>query len=152
MTKHSNFIAHIQSLIAKDELDTALQQLHTLLENSPHLDEVIQQSGRFAAIRKQIRLGIVSSAEADLTRNQIRAGLLELLRNVAATLAEDTPHPQAAALREEVEQAISIVNSKNVVVDSTITAGGDVHIGDKQVTQHAEKIYNIDKIDNANFS
>jgi hypothetical protein len=45
-----------------------------------------------------------------------------------------------------------ISNSKNVVAGATITAGGNVHIGDKQVTQNAEKIYNIDKIDNANFS
>jgi CHAT domain len=42
-------------------------------------------------------------------------------------------------------------DAKNVVADSSITAGGDVHIGDKQVIQNAEKIYNIDKIDNANF-
>ena len=47
---------------------------------------------------------------------------------------------------------------KNTVTGSTISAGGDVHIGDSVVTnnqttnQQAEKIYNIDKIDNANFS
>jgi hypothetical protein len=50
-----------------------------------------------------------------------------------------------------MEHAISIVNSKNVVT-GTITASGDVHIGDKNITQNAEKIYNIDHIDQANFS
>jgi hypothetical protein len=37
-------------------------------------------------------------------------------------------------------------HSKNIVYQSAITAGGDVHIGDKQITQNAEKIYNIEKL------
>ncbi len=39
-------------------------------------------------------------------------------------------------LRAEVERAISIVNSKNVLVDSKATAGRDLHIGDKQEVHH----------------
>lgn len=47
---------------------------------------------------------------------------------------------------------ITSTNNKNTVINSTITAGGNVHIGDKNITQNAEKIINIEKIDNANFS
>jgi hypothetical protein len=145
------FFDLIRDLIAHDELPTALEKLRTLLENSPKLDEVLLQSGRFHDIRKQIRLGVLSHAEANLTQNQIRAGLLELLREIEESTAESSSQPDAALLRAEMEHAISIVNSKNVVT-GTITASGDVHIGDKNITQNAEKIYNIDKIDQANFS
>lgn len=86
-----------------------------LLEDSPQLDEVIQQSGRFTDIQKQIHLGTVSHAKANLTKNQIRIGLLALLREM------QTPVIQKVA-------------------------------NEPQVIQNAEKIYNIDHIDQANFS
>lgn len=145
------FFTLIRNLIAQNELPTALEKFRTLLENSPKLDEVVLQSGRFQDIRRQIRLGVVSQTEANLTQNQIRAGLLDLLQEIEDSTAETSIQPDAPALRTELEHAISIVNSKNVVT-GTITAGGDVHIGDKTVNQNADKIYNIDKIDNANFS
>ena len=140
------FLKDIRSYIARDELGQALQQLQQFLAHTPQLDELLHQSGRFAAIRQQLRLGTVSQAEASLTQNQIRAALLELLREIEAQQAA------APALGAEIAQALAVTNSKNAVVNSTITAGGDVHIGDKQITQNAEKIYNIEKIDRADFS
>ncbi len=77
-----NFLRQIRNLIAADELEAALLQLRALLENSPKLDEAILQSARFQDIRKQIRKGTVSYAEASLTKNQIQAGLLDLLREM----------------------------------------------------------------------
>ena len=121
--RQQTFFQDIRELIARDELEQALQQLRLLLDNTPQLNEVLQQSGRFADIRKQIRLGVVSHAEATLTQNQIRYALLELLDEIGKQ------QDQAPELREEVQRAISIVQSKNVVVNSTIIAGGDVHIG-----------------------
>ncbi len=123
----AQFFDQIRDLIARDELKTALTQLRLLLENSPKLDEVILQMARFSDIRRQIRLDLVSKKEADLTQNQIRAGLLELLQEIESQGA--TP-----ALQKEIEQAISIVNSKNVV-SGAISAGGNVHIGDITVVQ-----------------
>lgn len=116
-----------------------------MLENSPQLDEVLQQSGRFAAIRKQIRIGTLSHEGATRTLSQLRAALLDLLREMENPT--DTP-----ALKEALEAAFQIANSKNVVANSKIQAGGDVHIGDMHITQHAEKVYNIEKIDRADFS
>ncbi len=119
----ADFIKNIQDLIARDEMAAAMEKLRAFLDNSPKLNEVLQQSGRFAHIRKQLQLGLVSHEEAALTQNQIRMGLLELLSEIETQ--SSTP-----ALQKEMERAVSIVNSKNVVVGSTISAGGNVHIGD----------------------
>lgn len=128
-----SFLSDIRNLIANDDLPAALEQLRGLLENSPKLDEAILQSARFKDIRRQIRLGMVSNAEASLTQNQIRAGLLDLLREIEDSVRVTGSHPDTSALRSEIERAISIVGSKNVVVGSTISAGGNVHIGDQTI-------------------
>lgn len=120
------FIQNIRNLIAKDDLSTALIQLKALLDKTPLLNEVLHQSGRFEDIRNQIRLGTVSHAEANLTQNQIRAALIELL-------AEIDQQGEMPMLRKEMEDAASVVNSKNVLVNSHITAGGDIHVGDKTI-------------------
>ncbi|MBK8654541.1 MAG: tetratricopeptide repeat protein [Haliscomenobacter sp.] len=128
------FIQNIRDLIAKDDLTTAIAGLKELLDHTPRLNEVLQQSGRFENIQKQIRLGTVSHSEANLTQNQIRAGLLDLV-------SEMEQQDKTATLRAEIERAISsIVNSKNVVVGSAISAGGNVHIGDiiQQMNAHAK--------------
>ncbi|MBC7778141.1 MAG: hypothetical protein H7246_22100 [Phycisphaerae bacterium] len=80
--KNKALIFNIRELISRDELPAALEQLRNLLDNSPKLDEAILQSGRFQYIRRQIRLGVVSHAEATLTQNQIRFGLLDLLNEI----------------------------------------------------------------------
>lgn len=104
----TQFIETIREHIGRDELETALGQLQALLKNSPRLDEVILQSARFQDIRKQIRSGTTSNSEANLTQNQIRAGLLDLLREIETQGSIPT-------LQEELERTISIVNSENVV-------------------------------------
>lgn len=142
----SAWLQQARDLIAQDRLDEAIGLLRSLLDNSPRLDEVLHQSGRFTAIHKQIRTGTVSHDDATLEQNQIRAGLLALLREI------ETQQTESPALGAEMAQAVSVLHSKNTVVHSTITAGGDVHIGDKHVNQKAEKIYNIEKIDKADFS
>ncbi|MCB0653370.1 MAG: hypothetical protein KDC85_18995 [Saprospiraceae bacterium] len=138
------FIVAIRQKIAGDEIQDAITALQVLLANSPKLNEILIQSARHTDIMKHIRLGTVDFEQANVTKNQIRLALLDLLSEVEKQ--EATP-----AIQQEMEQAISIVNSKNVVSGSTITAGGNVHIGDKNITQNADKIINIDKIDNANF-
>jgi hypothetical protein len=120
----TQWLQQARDLIAQDRLDEALGLLRSLLGHSPQLEEILQQSGRFAAIRRQIRLGTVSHAEANLTRNQISHALLELLREIEAQEREKP------ALQQEMQGAIAILHSKNVVLGTTITAGGDVHIGD----------------------
>lgn len=119
---NQKFITHIRDHIADNQLDTALQLLRDLLDNSPQLDEVIQQAGRYASIRQQIRLGTVSHADATLTENQIRQGLIDLLGEIE-TQGKDS------RLLKEIGQAVSIVNSKNVNAGNV--QANTVHFGDK---------------------
>ena len=123
----SKYIHEVRRKIAADDLPAAIQLLQGILENARQLDEIILQSARFQDIRRQIRLGKVSYSEANLTQNQIRAGLLDLLQEI------ETQATSRPAIQKELEQAVSIVNSKNVVT-GTITAGGNVTIGDSTTT------------------
>ncbi len=82
MEPATSFPAKIRALIAEDELSAAVQLLRSFLGDSPRLNEALHQSGRFQYIRKQIRLGTVSHADATLTQNQIRFGLLDLLTEI----------------------------------------------------------------------
>ena len=166
----ANFSNQIRNLIARDEFEAALTQLRQLLEHSPRLNEVILQTARFSDIRRQIRLGLVNHQEANLTQNQIRAGLLDLLQEIEAQGA-------APALKDEIEKAVSIVNNlqvqgnQNIIIqgvsDSTITV--TVNGETKEIHRRldelqalleklqvhsirtADKIYNIGDITNANF-
>lgn len=139
MQAHPTFFAQLRTLLSRNELRPVLEQLRALLDKSPKLDEVLAQSGRFHALRAHIRLGVLSHAEASLAQNDIRAGLLDLLRDLEETLGEtEGVCLERAPLREELAQAISVVHSKNVVVGSTISAGGNVVIGDQQTTVQNE--------------
>ncbi|MDP5171917.1 MAG: hypothetical protein NWR72_16830 [Bacteroidia bacterium] len=119
----NTLIGYLRKLIEKNRLQEALAELGKLLEDSPLLDEMIHLSGRFSAIRKQIRMGTVTHAESTLTENQIRLALLELIREIESTWELD------AKVKQEVGNAV-----------------------EKIVHQQADKIYNIDHIDQANFS
>jgi Effector-associated domain 11 len=117
------FIAHIRALIAKDDFKTAIQQLSALLKDSPCLDEAVLQSARYNNVMQQIRLGLVDFASANTAQNQIRNGVLELLREIEEQ-AQVKPN-----IKTEVEH-YAVKYEKNVVKNSTITAGGNVTIGD----------------------
>ena len=82
------FLQHIRDLLARDETTEAIRQLRLLLQNSPRLDELLQQSARHQAILRQIRLGTVSHKDANLSKNQIRTALLELLRDIETQEAQ----------------------------------------------------------------
>lgn len=131
------YLNQIRTQIANGELSLAIQSLLTLLYNSPKLDEAVQQSARFQAINQQIRLGIIGNEEATLSKNQITWGILELLRNLEQN--KDT-----VALNSIVNEMES--QSKDHELQKELQAAA------KTIIQNAEKIYNIEKIDTANFS
>jgi Effector-associated domain 11 len=124
MTNTPSFITQIRELIAKDDFKTAIQQLSVLLKESPRLDEAVQQSARYTKVMHQIRLGHVDFESATMAQNQIRYGVLELLREIEEAEAEK---PEVKSELEKYWQ-------------------------NKTIIQNAEKIYNIGHIDNANFS
>jgi hypothetical protein len=120
----SNFLSEIRDDISNDRIAVALQKLKPFIGDSPLLNEALQQSGRFAAIQQQIRLGVVSHKESTLAMNQIRAGILELISEISAL---EESHED---IKQETTQAAARV----------------------QINQQAEKIYNIQHIDKADFS
>ena len=89
ITNTQTFIAHIRNLIGKDQFSEAIQQLSALLKDSPLLDQAVQQSARYNNVMKQIRLGLVDFESANIAQNQIRYGVLELLREIEEQ--EQTP-------------------------------------------------------------
>ena len=124
MPDTNTFIADIRDLIANDDFKTAIQQLSALLKNSPRLDEAVQQSARYNNVMRQIRLGLVDVEAANIAQNQIRQGLIDLLREIE-------------------EQGLNVPPIDKEVAEF---ANG------KTIIQNADKIYNINHIDNANFS
>lgn len=126
MMRPQNYFQHIRHLIAKDDTAQAIHQLCALLENSPQLTEVLIQSSRHASLIKQIRMGLVEMEQADRTKQQINKALLDLL----AELSELEKKPSTQA---EMQQAIALIQSKNILIHSNIQADGEVHIGDRTI-------------------
>ena len=127
MSNTQTFIAHIRDLLAKDDVQTAIQQVSALLKDSPLLDEAVQQSARYNNVMQQIRLGLVDFSSANIAQNQIRHGILELLREI------EEQEVKTPDIKAEVER-FAVKIEKNVVKNNTITAGGNVAIGDTNIT------------------
>lgn len=147
-----NILEKIGNLIAQNELEKAIKSLHPLLKGSSKLKNLILQSARYNDIMEQIMNGTVSFEDAEITKNKIRFALIDMT-SVLEEGAKDDPQikKEIERLEEKNEKGISIKDSKNINT-GTIQAGGDVHLGDKNEGQNAEKIYNIDKINKADFN
>lgn len=149
------FANAILDLIGKNELKAAIQQVRQLLQGSPLLDEAIGQSARLSDLMQQIRLGTINVDEANVEKNKLRYALIDLVREVEEQ-AESDP-----ALKQQVEGVLNaqVAGKRNQM---TVTGNGNIAIQDVQgseikiqtggTVQQAEKIYNIDKIDKADFS
>lgn len=74
--------SELRQLVANNDLDSVILRLHDLLDGSPLLDETILHAARHQDILRQIRQGTVSETQASQTFNQIRAGLLDLIREL----------------------------------------------------------------------
>jgi translation initiation factor IF-3 len=72
-------IQNLKAQIAQGDIDNVLQQLNQVLEGSSHHNDIIMISGRLAYLQKQVRMGIISQSQANLTNNQINASLIDLL-------------------------------------------------------------------------
>lgn len=132
-----DYCRRIGDLVGKDDLKTAIQELHQMLRKSPHLDEAIIQSARYNDIMKQIRLGTVSFAAVDQRKNQIRLGILNLLAELEEQAVEQEQ------IRSEIETYSSsgstlIRDSKNVIKDSSLSAGGNIIVGDHNINNQRD--------------
>jgi predicted HTH transcriptional regulator len=140
MASTKYFVELIGDLIGKDELALAIQNLYGLLKNSPKLDEAILQSARYNDVIKQIRLGTIDFEQANITKNQIRYALLDLLRDIEAQ--ESNPE-----INTEIELFLSkqpTIQGKNIITGS-IQSEKEIRIGDTDKSSHIT-IQNVDSI------
>lgn len=119
------FSERIGSLIGKDDLETAIKEMSHLLKNTRKLSEVIVQSSRYTDLMAQIRMGTIAMNDANVTKNQIRFALMDLLREVEAGAAED-PSILAEISAVEMPRAQTIIRQSH-------TGSGDNVGGDKIV-------------------
>ncbi|WP_373549382.1 hypothetical protein [Haliscomenobacter sp.] len=155
MTNIPAFANTILDLIGKNELKAATQQLQQLLQSSPLLDEAIGQSARLSELMQQIQRGTINVDDANVEKNKLRYALIDLVREVEEQ-AESNP-----VLKQQVERVLNeqVAGNSNQM---TVTGNGNIAIQDVRgseikiqtggTVQQAEKIYNIDKIDKADFS
>lgn len=124
----------IQKLITEGRTEEAIQLLIQTVPDHQKEDAMALQAN-FKEVRRNERLGILSFQEASREKNRINLAVLDLV-----------PKDGNSGSQKEV-------HGKNIVMGSTITAGGNVIIGDSNtVNQNAGKIYNIKHIENADFS
>jgi len=123
----NKYIVNIKGLIANGRLSDAINELLKLVEGKPEYErfanDLIMSSSRYNKLAKEIRLGLLSNSEDSIIRNQITFSILNLL--------DELERLQEQSKREIFpNDKISIIGSKNVVVDSKIDAVGNVTIGD----------------------
>ena len=66
--KPNEFFSHIRDLITRDKTADALREMRVFLEKTPHLNDILQQSGRLESVRRQNNLGLMSASEASVAR------------------------------------------------------------------------------------
>ena len=130
-----NILDQVRQFIKKDELALAIDLLSQLLKNNPALDELILHSARYSRITEQIRQGIVDFEQANIIQNQISDALIDMVRDMETNLVGNVTAQQELKQFSETLAPNIIINSKNIVT-GTIKAGGNVHVGDKNITQH----------------
>lgn len=126
----NNFSEQIEAFISKDDLPSAMDLLRRLLKNSPKLDEVIQQSGRYSEVAKQIRLGTIDYEKASIAKNQIRFAVMDMWRDIEdSTCINPVIQKEVTDFGQSLAPSMNFSKSKNVVTGQ-IQAGGNVTVGD----------------------
>ncbi len=72
----------IKSLIAKDELEKALALLTEIYTSNDQLDQLILQSGKFHALKKDQQKGIIDYGEQQKYFNQFRSNILDFVNDL----------------------------------------------------------------------
>ncbi len=145
-----NALRHVIRLICKDDLAAAIQGLRHLIKHSKELDAVILQSTRYGEIKRQIREGKVDFESEEITRNQIRVALLDIVREMEDAMEEN---PEAKALVEQniadimpITQVISIQDAEELVLASDVRTKEKMAVGKKYNINNFFKSQNRTKL------
>jgi hypothetical protein len=93
------------------------------------LDEAIVQSAQYNDVMRQIRMGVISPGDANISKNKIRKGILDLLVEMEDLVEKD--EQIAREVEKTIQASIQITNSKNVITGGQINVGGNLTIGDQ---------------------
>lgn len=99
-----DFSIKVKDLIGKGKFKMAIKLMRELLQESPHLNEVLAQSGRYQELERQERLGIVNYEKATIEKNKIRLALLGLVEEIRGNIETDV------TIKQEFEN----INPQNV--------------------------------------
>jgi hypothetical protein len=115
----------LKALLRAGKTAQAFEQLEqTAIPDADLQKQIIVLSARFETMKMQNRLGTADHATLDMQRNQINLALLELIDQL------EPPNPPATTPNQSVKG----------------------NKATKSIVQNADKIYNIERIDNAHFS
>lgn len=140
MQSTKSFVEIIGDLIGKDDLALAIKNLYALLKDSPKLDEAILQSARYNDVIKQIRLGTIDFEQANITKNQIRYALLDLVREIEEQEQNQDIHVE---IQEFLNKNTPFIQGKNIVT-GTVQSEKEIIIGDN----HKSSRFTIQNVDN----
>ena len=81
-TTPTTYLSEIRALLERDQIPAAVTQLKRLLQSSPLLTKVLEQSGRHQAMVKYTIAGVISFEQATETKDDIRRSLLALVDEI----------------------------------------------------------------------
>ena len=122
----NELIEKLHHQLGKNETKSVLEQLKKLFQHTPKLKHILQQEARYNRLIEQIHLGTISRDDENVAKNKMWLTLFSLVESIGRQTAENE------ILQEEVEQAmvkINIAHSKNVLVNSEVSARRDNIIG-----------------------
>lgn len=139
---------HLETLIAEGNLKQAIKELleATKLNGQKDLhSSIIMQAASFNRNEAAKRESTISQDNYDLTWNRVRSALLHYVEeeykdNGKFEFLGEVQPPE----NDKKISGDTIIGNGNIIIKDTINSNISI--------QKADKIYNIDKIDNANFS
>ena len=102
------YLKRIRHLVAKDNLKEAIQMLQELLNSDEKLDELILQNARLNDLEKTVRLGLINQDDASITKNNIRFGILGIVR----ALEQELSSPDSLFKQRNLEGLLNRFQSK----------------------------------------
>ncbi len=153
---HSKMKQALKTLLAEGKTAQALAELRKLsLTDSDLSHSIIQISARFAEMERQQHAGTLAQEALGIERNKINAAVLAVIdrlddnygldssdgltwsqaitTTVKAGIVQNTEKQYNIDQINEANFGIKIDGSENVIADSKIAAGRDIHIGPKQL-------------------
>lgn len=127
-------IKNVRQSILNDQINIALNLLLDFFAGNENLDEVIIQSARYSELKRQIEWMSINRNEADMTKNKIRSGILQLVREVEEELDEnmletlkfaDAPMKAVQDRVSQIKKTFGITNRK-IVYQTIETARNEV--------------------------